>query len=98
MRAIGLGLKLRMKLGSDVEIYDPWVSTDEVKIDFGIDVSNDFPKGKYDAIVFAVSHDSFKEIDRLELEKILTRSRAVFSNIRTKDSFKFLKIEREVRD
>ena len=37
-------------------------------------------------------------LGKVELEKILTRSRAVFSNIRTKDSFKFLKIEREVRD
>lgn len=56
----------------DVDVYDPWASSEEVKHEYGIDLisSTNFPPlgesggGKgYDAIILAVAHDKFKELD-----------------------------------
>ena len=58
-----IGVVNRLKeFGLDVEIYDPWVNTDEVLNEYEIKVSNNLYKEKYDAIILAVAHDKFKEI------------------------------------
>ena len=65
-------------LGSDVDVFDPWISQSEVKRDYGIDVTNEFPTDRYDSIIIAVSHDSFKKIDKLEFEKILNDNSVIY--------------------
>jgi len=46
----------------NVDVYDPWVDKDESEYEYNI-VPVDSPiKGKYDAIIIAVSHDEFKEM------------------------------------
>tara|TARA_X000000368_G_scaffold418732_1_gene419644 strand:+ start:3573 stop:4865 length:1293 start_codon:yes stop_codon:yes gene_type:complete len=58
-----IGVINRLKdFGLNVEIYDPWVNTDEVFKEYQIQVSNMLFKEKYDAIILAVAHDKFKEI------------------------------------
>lgn len=50
----------------NVTIFDPWVSSEQVKKEFGIQVyTNDSEiKGKkYDAIVLAVAHHEFMNMD-----------------------------------
>lgn len=48
--------------GTDVSVYDPWVNKDEVKHEYGIDVI-DAPNEKYAAIIHAVAHHQFVELD-----------------------------------
>ena len=46
----------------DVEVYDPWVSADEAKHEYDLDLVPDLKNGHYDAIVLAVSHHQFIEM------------------------------------
>lgn len=49
----------------NVDVYDPWVSTEEVKHEYGIDLisKREDIKIKYDAVILAVSHKEFLNID-----------------------------------
>ncbi len=49
--------------GVNIDIYDPWVGTDEVNNQFNIKCEKNLPNKKYDAIVLAVAHDEFKMLD-----------------------------------
>lgn len=46
----------------EVEVYDPWADAAEVKHEYGVDLSLAPSKG-YDAIVLAVAHREFAEMD-----------------------------------
>ena len=52
-----------------VDIYDPWVSPDLFKKEYSLDVNKELPGKKYDSIILAVSHESFKNIDLRLLSK-----------------------------
>ena len=47
----------------NVDIYDPWASKEEVKHEYGLEVFNEVPAKKYNAIILTVAHDEFKELD-----------------------------------
>lgn len=54
------------EFGCKVDIYDPWASQEEVKFEYGIEMMEknvDIYANKYDAIILAVSHDQFAELD-----------------------------------
>ncbi|MDD4853263.1 MAG: Vi polysaccharide biosynthesis UDP-N-acetylglucosamine C-6 dehydrogenase TviB [Acinetobacter towneri] len=44
----------------DLEVYDPWVDSKEVELEYGLAPVYKLSNGKYDAIVLAVAHDQFK--------------------------------------
>ena len=49
----------------NVDVYDPWASIEEVKHEYDLDLLTDISslKSNYDAIILAVSHKEFLEID-----------------------------------
>jgi len=47
----------------NVEVYDPWANPQEVKYEYGIEISNSYPKGDYAAIILAVAHKEFLNLD-----------------------------------
>ena len=47
---------------ANVDVYDPWVSHDDAKREYGIDMVSEPEKGSYDAIILAVPHKQFKEM------------------------------------
>lgn len=54
------------EFGCKVDIYDPWASQEEVKFEYGIETMKknaDIYAKKYDAIILAVSHDQFADLD-----------------------------------
>jgi len=52
------------EFGANVDIFDPWASASEVKHEYGVDIINKLDETKnYAAIVLAVAHDEFKDID-----------------------------------
>ena len=55
--------------GTNITIYDPLASIDEVKREYGLDAVNDIPKNRFDAVVLTVSHNEFKELDLSLLKK-----------------------------
>ena len=62
--------------GMDVDVYDPWASDVEVKFEYEINILNKFPEGNgYNAIILAVAHNEFLEID---LKKYKDRGTIIF--------------------
>ena len=49
----------------DVDVYDPWASKEEVKHEYNLDLMTDASeiKDNYDAIILAVSHKEFLELE-----------------------------------
>jgi UDP-N-acetyl-D-galactosamine dehydrogenase len=47
----------------NIEIYDPWVNPQEVKHEYGIEISNLVPMGGYAAVILAVAHKVFLDLD-----------------------------------
>jgi len=44
-------------------IFDPWANPEEVSHEYGCNVVNTLPEGKFEAVILAVSHNEFKELD-----------------------------------
>ncbi|MNL56791.1 UDP-N-acetyl-D-glucosamine 6-dehydrogenase [compost metagenome] len=51
------------QFGLLVDIYDPWADKSIVKKEYGIDLSQNLYSKVYDAIILAVAHNEFLEID-----------------------------------
>ena len=53
------------EFGADVEVYDPWADSTEVQREYGLSLIDNFELliDNYDAVVLAVAHDKFKELD-----------------------------------
>ena len=50
--------------GMEVDVYDPWASPQEVIHEYGIKTITEYPDGNgYGAIILAVAHNEFLEID-----------------------------------
>jgi UDP-N-acetyl-D-galactosamine dehydrogenase len=55
--------------GANITVFDPWANPAEVKHEYGLDIINEFPDKKFDAIVLTVSHAQFSELDFESLKK-----------------------------
>ena len=53
--------------GMQVDVYDPYAQKQEVKHEYNIELSTNL--GSYDAIILAVSHEEFLELDVTSLKK-----------------------------
>ena len=65
----------------DIRIFDPWVSKEYVKQEYGVEVSTDekdLEKGMYDAVIYCVKHTCF---DSIGLET-LRKSEGVFYDVK----------------
>jgi UDP-N-acetyl-D-galactosamine dehydrogenase len=54
---------------ANVSIYDPWANPAEVLHEYGTASSTAKPAGKYDAVILAVAHDEFKNLDLSDFTK-----------------------------
>lgn len=52
-----------------VDIYDPWASPAEVQKEYGLQVMNELPARQYEAVVLAVAHRQFQDLDVNALRK-----------------------------
>jgi len=58
------------EFGLEVDIYDPWVNTDELRKHFGLELLETLPQvGDYDTIILAVGHREFLNLDLKNLKK-----------------------------
>lgn len=46
----------------DVDVYDPWIDSEETQHEYGITPVSSPASGHYDAVILAVAHDQFKEM------------------------------------
>ncbi len=64
--------------GMNVTVYDPWAKAEDVRREYGIEVMNTLPDGKFDAVVLAVAHKAFMDLDI----RSLTRSGGVVYDVK----------------
>ncbi len=44
-------------------IYDPWVNPTVAMYEYGVEITNELPKEKFDAVILGVAHNEFKTLD-----------------------------------
>lgn len=58
-----------MEYTNNITVYDPWANPVALKREYNIDITNTLPRDeKYDAIILAVSHNEFNDIDIAKLK------------------------------
>lgn len=62
----------------NITVYDPWANPVIVKHEYEIEITNKFPKEKYDAVVLAVAHENFQSLDF----SFLTKENAVVFDVK----------------
>ncbi len=73
-------IKELQEFGTDVVVYDPWADMEEVKREYALDLLSSL-EGVYDAIVLAVSHDKFNDLD---MEVLKNGNHTVIYDIKSK--------------
>jgi len=61
-------IKNLMEFGTNITIYDPLANPEEVKHEYSLTTVKDVPEEKFDAIVLAVAHKEFLEMDLVSLK------------------------------
>ncbi|MFC4633297.1 nucleotide sugar dehydrogenase [Dokdonia ponticola] len=55
--------------GVEVTVFDPWVSPEDVKHEYGLEAITTAPDSNFDAIVHAVAHSKFLDLDLTSFKK-----------------------------
>ncbi len=55
--------------GANITVFDPWANPKEVKHEYNLDIVNQLPSKKFDAIVLTVSHAQFNKLNFQNLQK-----------------------------
>ena len=53
----------------NITVYDPWASPMIAKDEYGVEVINKLPEDKFDAVILAVAHKEFVELNVLDILK-----------------------------
>ena len=48
---------------NNITIYDPWANVEHVRHEYGLDLTNDLSDEKFDAVILAVAHKEFLDLD-----------------------------------
>ena len=64
----------------NVDVFDPWVDKKDFKKNYNQDVYSEVPQKKYNAVILAVAHDVFKEIN---LNHLMIDSKSIVYDIKS---------------
>ena len=56
-------IKTLKEYNTRITVYDPWASPEIAQKEYGIGISNTLPQAHYDAIILAVAHKEFTNLD-----------------------------------
>ena len=60
-------VKTLKSYNTNVTIYDPWANPEIVRREHGVEVTNQLPSEKYDAVILAVAHKDFEKLSVRDL-------------------------------
>ena len=66
------------EFGVQPDVYDPWVSVAEAQHEYGITPITKLPKGHYDAVIIAVSHDQFKRLGATGIRELMQANGVIY--------------------
>jgi UDP-N-acetyl-D-glucosamine/UDP-N-acetyl-D-galactosamine dehydrogenase len=61
-----------------VDVYDPWVSSEEAEKEYGISLTSNPPHGAYDSIIIAVAHTLFKNMGAENVRELGKKSHILY--------------------
>lgn len=64
--------------GANVDVYDPWINSEECEHEYGLTPVAQPASGKYDAVIVAVAHQQFKELGLEAIKKYGRRECVVY--------------------
>ena len=47
----------------NITVYDPWANVEQVFQEYGVTVTNEVPTSQFDAVILAVAHKEFLDMD-----------------------------------
>ena len=56
--------------GAVVEVYDPWINAEEARRLYGVNVINELPSHRFDAVILAVAHKEFTTLSADDLQAV----------------------------
>lgn len=62
----------------NVDVHDPWCDVDEVKREYGIELTTELKANHYDAVIIAVAHDQFVKMDISEYRDLMKKNHVIF--------------------
>lgn len=68
-------VKTLRSYNTNVTVYDPWANPEIVRREYGVEVTNQLPSEKYDAVILAVAH---KDFEKLDLDKLKADNAIVY--------------------
>jgi UDP-N-acetyl-D-galactosamine dehydrogenase len=48
---------------TNIVVYDPWVNKEAAVHEYGLGVDTELPSGNFDAVILAVAHQEFLQLD-----------------------------------
>ena len=67
--------------GVEVDIWDPWAYSEDVKKEYGIDLINSPKESNYNGVLLAVKHDEFVDLKKEGFEKLVSNN-GIFYDIK----------------
>ncbi len=64
--------------GVKADVHDPWVSAEEAKHEYGLDMVTRPRRGSYDAVVLAVAHDQFKAMGEAQIRALGKKAHVLY--------------------
>ena len=63
---------------ANIDIYDPWAEPQNAKLEYGIDLLSEPEPGKYDAVIIAVAHYSFRQMELQDIRNFCKENHVIF--------------------
>ena len=61
----------------NITVYDPWANPAVVKHEYGIDITNELPAGKFDTAIVAVGHKEFRQ-QEVNMDALLKKNHVIY--------------------
>jgi UDP-N-acetyl-D-galactosamine dehydrogenase len=64
--------------GTQVDVYDPWVSPEEAEHEYGLSPISELKEGEYDAVILAVAHREFQQMGAEKIRALCKENGVLF--------------------
>ncbi len=64
--------------GTQVDVYDPWVSAAEAEHEYGLKPIGELKEGEYDAVILAVAHREFQQMGAQRIRALCKQNGVLF--------------------
>ena len=66
------------RYGCEVDVYDPWASSEEAVKEYGVCLKKDLMDDSYDAVVVCVAHEEFVKMGADAMRALCKRSHVIY--------------------